>query len=173
MYKGQLVFTQLMETLREHRGLSSGGAGEALSHGSGGQCRPQYAGRGQGEARLAHLRRIRPESDRRRASALGRRSSGLELKETVYALESTTIDLCLSVFPWAQLGRDRGVLMLHTLLDLQENVPAKLWIFTTASFADVRLLHVLLPAPGSIYILDRSYLDFAGSLTSIGGGASS
>lgn len=84
----------------------------------------------------------------------------LELEETVYALDSTTIDLCLSVFPWARLGRDRSALKLHTLLDLQGNIPANLWI-TTASFADVRLLDVLLLEPGSIYILDRGYLDFA------------
>ena len=84
----------------------------------------------------------------------------LELDQTVYALDSTTIDLCLSLFPWARVGRARSSIKLHTLLDLQGNIPANLWI-TTASFADSRLLDVLLPEPGSIYIMDRGYLDFS------------
>lgn len=84
---------------------------------------------------------------------------GLELDQTVYALDSTTIDLCLSLFPWARVGRARGSIKMHTLLDLQGNIPANLWI-TTASFTDNRILDVLLPEPGSIYIMDRGYLDF-------------
>ncbi len=85
---------------------------------------------------------------------------GLELDQTVYALDSTTIDLCLSVFPWARVGRERSSIKLHTLLDLQGHIPANLWM-TTASFSDNRILDVLLPEPGSIYIMDRGYLDFA------------
>ena len=85
---------------------------------------------------------------------------GLELDQTVYALDSTTIDLCLSLFPWARVGQERSSIKLHTLLDLQGNIPANLWI-TTASFSDNRILDVLLPEPGSIYIMDRGYLDFA------------
>jgi len=85
---------------------------------------------------------------------------GLDLDHTVYALDSTTIELCLSLFPWARVGRDRGSIKLHTLLDLQGSIPANLWI-TTASFADNRILDVLLPEPGSIYIMDRGYVDFA------------
>jgi hypothetical protein len=83
----------------------------------------------------------------------------LELDQTVYALDSSTIDLCLSLFPWAQVGRDRSSVKLHTLLDLQGSIPANLWI-TTVSFSDNRLLDVLLPELGSIYIMDRGYLDF-------------
>ena len=85
---------------------------------------------------------------------------GLELDQTVYALDSTTIELCLSLFPWARVGRDRGSVKVHTLLDLQGNIPANLWI-TTASFADNKILDLLIPEPGSIYIMDRGYLDFA------------
>ena len=85
---------------------------------------------------------------------------GLKLDQTVYALDSTTIGLCLSLFPWAQIGRDRGSVKLHTLLDLEGSIPANLWI-TTASFADNRILDILLREPGSIYIMDRGYLDFA------------
>jgi len=87
-------------------------------------------------------------------------SLGLELDQTVYALDSTTIELCLSLFPWARIGWQRSSIKLHTLLDLQGSIPANLWI-TTASFADNRLLDVLLPEPSSIYIMDRGYLDFA------------
>jgi len=85
---------------------------------------------------------------------------GLELDQTVDALDSTTIELCLSLFPWARVGRERGSIKLRTLLDLHGNIPANLWI-TTASFADSRLLDVLLPEPGAIYIMDRGYLDFS------------
>lgn len=83
---------------------------------------------------------------------------GVELDQTVYALDSTTIDLCLSLFPWARVGRERSSIKVHTLLDLHGNIPANLWI-TTASFTDNRLLDVLVPEPGSIYIMDRGYLD--------------
>ncbi|MEX0878858.1 MAG: IS4 family transposase [Thermoanaerobaculia bacterium] len=85
---------------------------------------------------------------------------GVDLDQTVYALDSTTIDLCLSLFPWARIGRERSSIKVHTLLDLQGNIPANLWI-TTASFGDNQLLDVLVPEPGSIYIMDRGYLDFA------------
>lgn len=84
---------------------------------------------------------------------------GLDLEDTVYALDSTTIDFCLSLFPWARLGRDRAVIKVHTLLDLRGNLPANLWI-TTADFADFHLLDVLAVEPGAIYILDRGYIDF-------------
>jgi hypothetical protein len=84
---------------------------------------------------------------------------GVDLDQTVYALDSTTIDLCLSLFPWARVGRERSSIKVHPLLDLHGNIPANLWI-TTASFTDNRLLDVLVPEPGSIYIMDRGYLDF-------------
>jgi hypothetical protein len=84
---------------------------------------------------------------------------GLELDQSVYALDSTTIDLCLSLFPWARFSRQRNAVKLHTLLDLQGSIPANLWI-TRAAFNDNRILDVLLPEPGSIYIMDRGYLDF-------------
>ena len=84
---------------------------------------------------------------------------GVDLDQTVYALDSTTIDLCLSLFPWARVGRERSSIKVHTLLDLHGNIPANLWI-TTASFTDNRGLDVLVPEPGSIYIMDRGYLDF-------------
>jgi len=84
---------------------------------------------------------------------------GLELKETVYALDSSTIDLCLSVFPWARFRKTKGAVKLHTLLDLKGDIPTFIWI-TDGKVHDVNVLDHLIPEPGAIYIMDRAYLDF-------------
>jgi hypothetical protein len=84
----------------------------------------------------------------------------VELEQTVYALDSTTIDLCLSVFPWARFRSTRGGIKLHTLLDLRGNIPSFLHI-TEAATHDVHVLDVLIPEAGSLYVLDRGYVDFA------------
>ena len=84
---------------------------------------------------------------------------GLELKETVYALDSSTIDLCLSVFPWARFRKAKGAIKLHTLLDLRGDIPTFIWI-TDGKVHDVNVLDHLIPEPGSIYVMDRAYLDF-------------
>jgi len=84
---------------------------------------------------------------------------GLELKETVYALDSSTIDLCLSVFPWARFRKAKGAIKLHTLLDLRGDIPTFIWI-TDGKVHDVNVLDHLIPEPGAIYIMDRAYLDF-------------
>ena len=77
----------------------------------------------------------------------------------VYALDSTTIDLCLSVFPWARFRTTKAGIKLHTLLDLRGSIPVFIWI-TDAKFADVHILDVLVPEPGSIYLFDRAFIDF-------------
>jgi hypothetical protein len=84
----------------------------------------------------------------------------LELEQTVYALDSTTIDLCLSVFPWARFRSTKGGVKLHTLLDLRGNIPSFLHI-TEAATHDVHVLDVLIPEAGALYVLDRGYVDFA------------
>lgn len=84
---------------------------------------------------------------------------GLELKDTVYALDASTIDLCLSVFPWARFRKSKGAVKLHTLLDLRGDIPTFIWI-TDGKVHDVNVLDHLVPEPGSIYIMDRAYLDF-------------
>ncbi len=84
---------------------------------------------------------------------------GLELNETVYALDSSTIDLCLSVFPWARFRKTKGAIKLHTLLDLKGDIPTFIWI-TDGKVHDVNVLDHLIPEPGSIYVMDRAYLDF-------------
>ena len=85
---------------------------------------------------------------------------GVELENTVYALDSTTIDLCLSLFPWARFRKNKGAIKLHTLLDLRGPIPSFIDI-TDGKFADVKILDILIPEAGSFYIIDRGYLDFA------------
>jgi len=83
-----------------------------------------------------------------------------EREHTVYALDATTIDLCLSVFPWAGFRRTKAGVKMHTLLDLRGSIPAFTWV-TEARYADVRILDELVPEPGSIYVFDRAFVDFA------------
>jgi hypothetical protein len=84
---------------------------------------------------------------------------GLELAETVYALDSSTIDLCRSVFPWARFRSTKSGIKLHTLLDLRGNIPTFVAI-TEAKVHDVNILDDLIIEPGAIYVMDRGYLDF-------------
>ena len=84
---------------------------------------------------------------------------GLDLDGTVYALDSTTIDLCLSLFPWAKFRRSKGAVKLHALLDLKGDIPEYIWI-SDGKLHDVNILDYLLPVPGAYYVMDRAYLDF-------------
>ena len=86
-------------------------------------------------------------------------SFGIDLDETLYALDSTTIDLCLSVFPWAHFRRTKAAVKLHTLLDLRGSIPTFIRI-TDGKVHDVKILDELIPEPGSIYVMDRGYVDF-------------
>jgi hypothetical protein len=84
---------------------------------------------------------------------------GLQLQETVYALDATIIDLCLSVFPWARFRKSKGAIKLHTLLDLRGSIPSFVAI-THGKVHEVNILDEFIPEAGSIYIMDRAYLDF-------------
>ena len=84
---------------------------------------------------------------------------GLDLDNTVYALDASTIDLCLSVFPWATFRRTKAAVKLHTLLDLRGNIPTFIHI-TDGKVHDVNVLDILIPEPGAFYIMDRGYVDF-------------
>jgi Domain of unknown function (DUF4372)/Transposase DDE domain len=84
---------------------------------------------------------------------------GIDLKDTVYALDASTIDLCLSVFPWAPFRSTKAAIKLHTLLDLRGNIPSFLHI-SDGKLHDVNILDLLLPEPGAFYIMDRGYIDF-------------
>ena len=85
---------------------------------------------------------------------------GVELDHTVYALDATTIDLCLSVFSWANFRQHKAAIKLHTLLDLRGNIPTFIHI-SDGTLHDVNVLDQLLPEAGAFYIMDRGYLDFA------------
>ncbi len=87
-------------------------------------------------------------------------SFGVELNQTAYALDSTLIDLCLSLFPWAKFRKRKGAIKLHTLLDLRGSIPS-LVIITHGKVHDVAILDQLIFEPSAFYIVDRGYLDFA------------
>lgn len=84
---------------------------------------------------------------------------GLDLDNTVYALDATTIDLCLSVFPWAHFRQAKAAIKLHTLLDLRGNIPTFIHI-SDGKLHDVNVLDILIPEPGAYYVMDRGYLDY-------------
>jgi len=85
---------------------------------------------------------------------------GVELANVAYALDSTTIDLCLSLFPWARFRKHKGAVKVHTLLDLRGSIPCFLRI-TDGKTSDVKVLDDVMPQPAAFYIMDRGYIDFA------------
>src|SRR5438105_13434645 len=84
---------------------------------------------------------------------------GVELDQTLYALDSTTIDLCLSLFPWARFRKGKAAVKMHTLLDLHGNIPTFISI-TDGQVHDVNILDEILPEAGALYVMDRGYVDF-------------
>lgn len=84
---------------------------------------------------------------------------GVDLDQTVYAFDSTTIDLCLSLFPWARFRRRKGAIKLHTLIDLRGNIPCFIHI-SSGKLHDVNALDHLPMEPGAFYVMDRGYVDF-------------
>jgi len=84
---------------------------------------------------------------------------GIDLDQSLYALDSTTIDLCLSLFPWAKFRKHKAAVKMHTLLDLHGNIPTFIRI-TDGQVHDVNLLDEIMPEPGAFYVMDRGYIDF-------------
>jgi len=84
---------------------------------------------------------------------------GLDLDNTVYALDASTIDLCLSLFPWALFRSTKSAVKLHTRLDLRGNIPTFIHL-SDGKLHDVNVLDILLPQPGAFYLMDRGYVDF-------------
>ena len=84
---------------------------------------------------------------------------GFDLNNTVYALDSTTIDLCLSVFPWARFRAHKAAIKMHTLLDIRGPIPTFIEV-SDGKMSDVKILDALTPEPGSFYLMDRAYVDF-------------
>jgi len=87
-------------------------------------------------------------------------SLALDLTNSVYALDSTTIDLCMSMFPWAQFRSTKSAVKMHTLLDLRGNIPSVIHV-SDGKLADVHALDLLIPEAGAIYVMDRGYIDYA------------
>jgi len=85
---------------------------------------------------------------------------GVDLDQSLYALDSTTIDLCLSLFPWARFRKTKGAVKMHTLLDLHGNIPTFIGI-TDGKVHDVNILDEIVPEAGAFYVIDRGYIDFA------------
>ena len=86
-------------------------------------------------------------------------SLGVDLDQSLYALDSTTIDLCLSVFPWARSRKHKGAVKMHTLLDLHGKIPTFLRI-TCGKVHDVNIFDKILPEAGTFYVMDRGYIDY-------------
>jgi len=84
---------------------------------------------------------------------------GVDLDQSLYALDSTTIDLCLSLFPWAKFRRRKAAVKMHTLLDLHGNIPTFIRV-TSGDVHDVNILDEIMPEAGSFYVMDRGYIDF-------------
>src|SRR2546425_1584625 len=84
---------------------------------------------------------------------------GVDLEQSLYALDSTTIDLCLALFPWAKFRRRKAAVKMHTLLDLHGNIPTFIRV-TSGNVHDVNLLDEILPEAGAFYVMDRGYIDF-------------
>ena len=85
----------------------------------------------------------------------------MDLANTVYALDLTTIDLCLSMFPWADFRSTKVAVKMHTLLDLRGNIPSFIRNISNGKLHDVHALDMLLPETGAIYVMDRAYVDFS------------
>ena len=84
---------------------------------------------------------------------------GIDLDQSLYALDSTTIDLCLALFPWAKFRKNKAAVKMHTLLDLHGNIPTFIRI-TDGKVHDVNMLDEIMPEPGAFYVMDRGYIDF-------------
>ena len=154
-----MAFAQLTyrESLRDIETCLSVHA-ETLSHGLPPAGPALDAGRCQRKARLAYPCGVGPAAHHPGEDAVLDEELGLDLTNTVYALDSTTIALCLSVFPWAHFRTTKAAVKMHTLLDLRGNIPSFIHI-SDGKLHDVHALDMLLPEAGAIYV--RGYVDFA------------
>ncbi len=154
-----MAFAQLTYRAR-HRGLPVGASVKALPHGAS-RTGPSLHPRGcQRVARLAHLCQFAQRLIAQARCLYASESLGAELTNSVYALDSTTIDLCMSVFPWAHFRSTKSAVKMHTLLDLRGNIPSFIHI-SNGKLHDVHALDMLIPEPGAVYVMDRGYIDFA------------
>lgn len=129
-----------------HMGIHGGIARNTLAHANARRDWRIYADFAQ--RLIAQARRLYADTD-----------LGIELKDTVYALDTTTVDLCLSLFPWAPFRATKAAVKLHTLLDLRGNIPTFLHI-TDGTYHEVNVLDLLIPEAGAFYVMDRGFIDF-------------
>src|ERR1700758_2336446 len=155
-----LCATNLSRESARHRRLSDRALRSTLPSGLPQPCLSQYVGRCQRNTRLAYLRRSSGAPDQKGKTALLCQEMDVELQQSVYALDSTTIDLCLNLFPWARFRSTKAAIKLHTLLDLRGPIPSFIEI-TNGRSHDVNALDVLVVEPGAFYVMDRGYLDFS------------
>ena len=157
-----MAFAQLTyrESLRDIEVCLSARASKLYHIGFREPVRRSNSGRRQRDARLAHLRGIRSPSDCPSEEALCQRKPGHGAGQHGLFLDSTTIDLCLSLFPWAHFRSTKAAVKMHTLLDLRGNIPSFVHI-SNGKLHDVHALDLLLPEAGAIYVMDRGYVDFA------------
>ena len=152
--------TDLPRKLARYRGVPVGSTREALSMGFRGPVRRSTLA----DANEARDWRIYAEFAQRLIAQARRLYVGEsllgDLDNTVYALDSTTIDLCLSLFPWAHFRSTKAAVKMHTLLDLRGNIPSFIHI-SDGKLHDVHALDMLVPEAGAIYVMDRGYVDFA------------
>ncbi len=160
-----MAFAQLTfrESLRDIEACLRSQAEKLYHMGIRAQQIAQHRRERQRDLRLAYLRILRAALDRHRprSRSLPTRPSGsICLGNSAYALDSTTIDLSLSLFPWAPFRTTKAAVKLHTLLDLRGNIPSFIHI-SDGKLHDVNILDQLIPEAGAFYVMDRGYIDFA------------
>ena len=135
--------------------------GQALPHGHPGRGFAQHPGQREPAAGLANVRGVRPGTHPLRIARplYADDDLGLDLDNPVFSLDASTIDLCLSVFPWALFRSTKSGGKLHALLDLRGSIPTFVHV-SHAKPGDVDILDLFLPEPGTFYVMDRAYLDF-------------
>jgi hypothetical protein len=132
---------------------------KAVPHGLAWQGGALHPGRCQRDARLADLCRLAQVLIGIARPLHVRDPIGVDLTHSLYALDSTTIDLCLSLFPWAKFRKHKAAIKMHTLLDLHGNIPTFISI-TDGKVHDVNILDEIMPEAGAFYVMDRGYVDF-------------
>ena len=142
-----------------HRDVPAFDARQTLPYGIRRQGSALDTGRCERVARLADLRGLRAGLDWHGTAVICHDPIGVDLDQTLYALDSTTIDLCLSLFPWARFRKHKAAVKMHTLLDLHGNIPTFIRI-TAGKVHDVNILDEFLPEAGAFYVMDRGYVDF-------------
>lgn len=155
-----LLTGNLPRELARHGYLFAGSQTAALSHGDPWQSFEEHIGRCELQTRLAHLRRLCQNPDRASEKLYASDPLPVDLDATVYALDSTIIDLCMSLFPWAEYKSTKSAVKLHTMLDIRGDIPEFIHI-SDGKLADMEALDYIQIKPGTFTVMDRGSVDFA------------